>query len=58
MLDFENPAAPSAIGIGHMPIARAGVDGSKYQLLAKQSVGDEELEGYNIWKSNGEGLLF
>ena len=52
--DLGNWTVPSEFGIGHMLFAKAGVDVSKYQLIAMQSVEIDELEGYNYWVSRDD----
>ena len=41
--------SPLGIGIGHFPMARAGFNRDEHILVGRESVADEELEGYRIW---------
>jgi hypothetical protein len=38
-------------GIGHTPLARKGFEEWKPIIIAHESVSEDELEGYKIWKS-------
>ena len=44
--------------VGHMPISRGTVAVWPVQLIARQSVGEDELEGYNIWKDDPQAGVF
>jgi hypothetical protein len=41
--------ASGGLGIGHVPLSRAGFLHDGRTLLAVEPVRDEELEGYRIW---------
>ncbi|MGV3724798.1 MAG: hypothetical protein ACO1SX_28195 [Actinomycetota bacterium] len=45
------------IGIGHLPLARRDFLNWRPMLLMKQSVSDDELEGYQMWKEAGGGVF-
>ena len=36
-------------GIGHYPVAREGFDWTTRTLVGRESVADDELDGYRIW---------
>ena len=40
---------PERIGIGHLPLARDGFARDERILVGRESVADEELEGYRLW---------
>lgn len=37
------------IGIGHYPLAHEGFHGEERVLVGRESVADDELDGYRIW---------
>jgi hypothetical protein len=43
---FGNPAG---IGIGHFPLAREGFNHQERVLVGRESVADDELDGFRIW---------
>jgi hypothetical protein len=45
------------LGIGHLPLARRDFLGWRPVLLMKQSVSEDELEGYQMWKEAGGGVF-
>lgn len=64
--DMVEPAALSlgsmddeegGFGIGHIPVARRDFLNWRPVLLFEQSVTDEELEGYQMWKEAGGGIF-
>ncbi len=40
---------PGGLGIGHFPLAREGFDREERVLVARESVTEDELDGYRIW---------
>jgi hypothetical protein len=40
---------PEGFGIGHFPLARDGFDCEERVLVGRESVADDELDGYRIW---------
>jgi hypothetical protein len=40
---------PTALGIGHFPVAHEGFWSSDPVLVGQESVADSELDGYRIW---------
>jgi hypothetical protein len=44
-------------GVGHMPIAISELLQWEPRLIMKQSITQEELEGYNIWKEDNGGVF-
>lgn len=47
---------PDGFGLGHMPIRMAGFLSWRPIFLTQTPVVAEELEGYEIWKSEGGGV--
>ena len=45
-------------GIGHLPVSPETFDSWKPVFLLPQSVSDEELEGYELWKKANGGVFF
>jgi hypothetical protein len=43
-----------AFGIGHYPIARKGFFVNEKRLLRRETVAEDELEGYRIWASDDD----
>jgi hypothetical protein len=41
--------SPEGFGIGHFPLAREGFDREERVLVGRESVADDELDGYRIW---------
>ena len=54
----ENVLAALDWSVGHMPISRASVATWSLHLISLQPVGDDELEGYNLWKDDPEAGAF
>ena len=46
---------PDGFGIGHAPVAEARFASWEPHLLFVQSVSEDELEGYRIWKEDSAG---
>ena len=44
-------------GMGHLPIGSKSFGEWAPVLVAKTSVADDELEGYNLWKEAGGGVF-
>jgi len=44
-------------GIGHMPLARSEFMRWQPVLLTQQTVSEDELEGYHLWKEAGGGVF-
>jgi hypothetical protein len=42
-------------GIGHLPLSRKAFLSWNPQLIAKQNVSNDELDGYNYWKNDHGG---
>jgi hypothetical protein len=41
--------SPEGLGIGHFPLAREAFDHEERVLVGRESVADDELDGYRIW---------
>lgn len=56
-LGSMNDDDEEGFGIGHFPLSRR--DFTKWQpvLLSQETVSEEELEGYNMWKEAGGGVF-
>jgi hypothetical protein len=50
------PGEGDGLGILHLPMPVNAFNGWKPQLLLRTSVTDDELAGYNTWKSSGGGV--
>ena len=48
-LSMGRLGSPGGFGIGHYPVARQGFDPSGYVLVGRESIVDDELDGYRIW---------
>jgi hypothetical protein len=49
-LSLAPVSATGPFGIGHFPLARQGFDAKAYVLVGHETVSNEELDGYRIWK--------
>jgi hypothetical protein len=48
-LTMSGSGAPSALGIGHFPVAHEGFWSDDPVLVGQEPVADSELDGYRIW---------
>ncbi len=48
---------PDGFGIGHLPISEATFSSWAPVFLSQQTVAEEELDGYHMWKESGSGPL-
>jgi hypothetical protein len=48
-LSMGGLGSAEGFGIGHFPLAREGFEREERVLVGRESVADEELDGYRIW---------
>jgi hypothetical protein len=48
-LSLGGLGSPEGLGIGHFPLAREAFDREERVLVGRESVADDELDGYRIW---------
>lgn len=54
-LSLGGIGSPEGFGIGHFPLDRRGFDAKTYTLVARETVCEEELEGYRMWQAHCSG---
>jgi hypothetical protein len=52
-LSLGGLGSPEGLGIGHFPLARDAFGREKCVLVGRESVADDELDGYRIWAGIG-----